>query len=91
MQHWDRELSGRLGTAKKADIQALMGEPAVRDLIGDSEVWVYQYGSDDRDIQPEMKMVAPKHDELLLKFSPEGILQRYSVIIEGTTQRQRGR
>jgi outer membrane protein assembly factor BamE (lipoprotein component of BamABCDE complex) len=92
VRHWDAELSSRMGTATRADIQALMGEPTARDLIGDSEVWVYQYGKDDRDIQPEMKTVAPKHDELILSFSPEGVLQRYSMIIEGrSTQRQRSR
>ncbi len=92
VRHWDAELAGRLGTASKSDIQALMGEPTARDLIGDSEAWVYQYGKDDRDIRPEYKAVAPKHDELLLNFNPQGILQHYTVVIEGrSTQRSRTR
>ncbi|HLY12519.1 MAG TPA: outer membrane protein assembly factor BamE [Planctomycetota bacterium] len=90
--HWDAELYRRLGTATQSDIQALMGEPTVRDLIGEAEVWVYQYGSDDRAIKPEVKLVAPKHDELILSFDRGGTLQKYTVVAEGrSSQRQRGR
>jgi hypothetical protein len=92
VRHWDAELSGRLGTAKQADIRALIGEPTAVDLIGDSEVWVYQFGEDNRDIKPEYKAVAPKHDELILHFTPEGTMDHYTAIIEGrSTQRQKSR
>ncbi len=90
--HWDQELFGRLGKANQADVEALLGPPTVRDPLGNSEVWVYQFGSDDRPIRPEYKAVAPKHDELILSFDAAGVLQRYSVIAEGkTTERRRGR
>src|SRR5947208_195236 len=62
----DLGLSARLGKANQADILILMGDPTSRDQIGETEVWLYQYGTDDRPIKPELKMVAPKHDELIL-------------------------
>jgi outer membrane protein assembly factor BamE (lipoprotein component of BamABCDE complex) len=88
----DAELAVRLGKSTQRDILALMGEPTARDLLGEVEVWGYQYGSDDRDISPEYKVVAPKHDELILSFDPGGTLQKYTVILEGrSSQRQRAR
>lgn len=90
---YDQELSLRLGRAKKADILDLLGEPQVRDLLGDAEVWVYQYDNSDKagKGRPEVKLVAPDHDELMLSFDREGVLQKYNVIMEGrTTKRGRG-
>jgi len=89
---FDAALSARLWKATQADILILMGEPTSRELIGEAEVWLYQYGTDDRPIKPELKMVAPKHDELILSFDREERLQRYTVIIEGrSTKRERSR
>jgi outer membrane protein assembly factor BamE (lipoprotein component of BamABCDE complex) len=89
---WDAALSVRLGKANHADILQLMGDPTARELIGEAEVWLYQFGSDDRPIKPELKVVAPKHDELILSFDREGRLQRYTVVIEGrSTKRERNR
>lgn len=83
--HYDAELAGRLGRAKQADILTLMGEPQIRDRIGEAEVWVYQYkGTDDKDrARPEVRMVAPEHDELILSFDREGVLQKYNLVVEG--------
>jgi hypothetical protein len=88
----DQALSIRLGKASQADIFLLMGEPTSRELIGEAEVWLYQYGTDDRPIKPELKVVAPMHDELILSFDRGRMLHRYTVIIEGhAMKRERSR
>jgi len=86
----DAQLSGRLGRARQADVLELMGEPTAVDRIGEIEVWVYQYevsgGTMHR--KPDLDVVAPVHDELLLTFDQAGILQKYQAIIEGRSSRR---
>jgi outer membrane protein assembly factor BamE (lipoprotein component of BamABCDE complex) len=90
---YDKELSVRLGRAKKAEIQELMGEPQTRDLLGDSEVWLYQFDNSEKPGKgrPEVHYVAPDHDELILSFDGDGVLQKYNVVMEGrSTKRGKG-
>jgi len=84
----DAALSVRLGKASEEDVLRLMGDPTSRELIGETEVWLYQYGKDDRPIPPELKTVAPQHDELILSFDHAGRLQRYTVILEGRSTKR---
>jgi outer membrane protein assembly factor BamE (lipoprotein component of BamABCDE complex) len=89
---FDAELSRRLGQAKRADVLALMGEPTAQEQIGDIEVWTYFYehsGAKSR-TKPEVALVAPDHDGLILSFDREGTLQHYNVILEGRVS-ERGR
>jgi outer membrane protein assembly factor BamE (lipoprotein component of BamABCDE complex) len=90
----DAQLAGRLGRAKRGDVLALLGRPTAEDHVGDLEVWVYQYEASGakRKEKPEMEVVAPVHDELILTFDADGILQRYQVVVEGRrTRRERNR
>jgi outer membrane protein assembly factor BamE (lipoprotein component of BamABCDE complex) len=91
---FDAQLSSRLGRAKKPDILALMGTPTAQDQIGELEVWTYFYSNSGAKHQskPELDVVAPNHDGLILDFDQEGTLQRYIVILEGRqTRRGRGK
>jgi hypothetical protein len=90
VMRFDAELARLLGRAKQPAILALMGEPTARDLIGETEVWTYFYGSSGEQSRskPEVQLVAPQHDGLILDFDREGTLQRYHVILEGRTSRR---
>jgi len=85
VRHFDAELSRRLGQAKRADILALLGEPTAEELLGEIVVWTYFYDSTGgKSLQsPQVQMVDPQHDGLILSFDREGTLQHYYVIIEG--------
>jgi outer membrane protein assembly factor BamE (lipoprotein component of BamABCDE complex) len=89
----DAQLARRLGTANRGDVLQLLGKPTREDLIGDLEVWVYLYDASgsNRQQKPEMEVVEPVHDELILTFDGNGTLQRYQVVIEGRNRRERKR
>ena len=90
IKSYDAQLSTRLGKAKQPEIHELLGEPQVRDLIGDFEVWVYQFENTGEPVRgrPEVAMVAPDHDEIMINFDREGTMQSYHVIIEGRKSRR---
>ncbi|HXX92385.1 MAG TPA: hypothetical protein VEN81_02050, partial [Planctomycetota bacterium] len=80
----DAQLTTQVGIAKREDILALLGEPDVKDSIGDLEVWIYRFESPRKGgITAMFKAAAPHFDEILMTFSPEGILQKYTAILRG--------
>jgi outer membrane protein assembly factor BamE (lipoprotein component of BamABCDE complex) len=88
--NFDSQLAQRVGRAKQAEILALMGEPTAQDQIGELEVWTYLYTSSGNKhrSKPEIDLVAPQHDGLILDFDRQGTLQRYHVILEGRATRR---
>jgi outer membrane protein assembly factor BamE (lipoprotein component of BamABCDE complex) len=86
----DAQLSRRIGHATRQEVFELLGKPTAEDHLGDLEVWVYQYEASGakRPQKPEMDVVAPVHDELILTFGGDGILQNYQVVVEGRKSRR---
>jgi len=89
----DLQLSGRLGKAKREEVTALLGEPEVKDVIGQLEIWVYQFrgtGAGGR-VSPALKEIANYYDELILTFDGNGILQKYTLALLGAGSKKNRR
>jgi outer membrane protein assembly factor BamE (lipoprotein component of BamABCDE complex) len=80
----DAQLFSRVGKASREDITAFLGEPEVKDRIGDVEVWIYQFTSVSKGgITAFLKAAATHYDELIMTFDGNGVLQKYTAVIRG--------
>jgi len=85
MREPDSQLTGRVGRASREEISAFLGEPEVKDSIGQSEVWIYQFqdaGASGR-IPAPLQEIINYFDEVIMTFDGGGILQKYTLVLFG--------